>query len=307
MKIGMVGLGRMGSNMVRRLLAGGHECVVFDQDASKAGELKGAEPAGSLEALCKALKPPRAVWVMLPAGEVTDQAIRQAAGFLSVGDVLVDGGNTYYKDDIRRAETLRTAGIHYLDAGTSGGVWGLERGYCLMIGGPQEAFETLKPVLECLAPGEKDKGEGGLIYCGPTGAGHFAKMVHNGIEYGLMQSYAEGFELLSRAPGYQYDLAGLAKAWGKGSVVSSWLLELCARALAEDPGLKGFEGSVEDSGEGRWTVQAAIEQAVPAEVLTAALYRRFRSRSGNTFGEKLLSAMRHQFGGHVEARKTKKP
>ena len=322
MQLGMIGLGRMGANIVRRLQRHGHACVVFDARAEAVRELagEGATGAASLEDLVAKLAPPRAVWVMLPAGEATEATVAALAGLLAPGDAVIDGGNSFYKDDIRRAEALRAKGLDYVDVGTSGGVWGLERGYCMMVGGPKAAVDRLGPILDALAPGLGDiprtpgregrdpRAERGYIHAGPSGAGHFVKMVHNGIEYGLMQAYAEGFDILKsktsaalpEAERYQLDLADVAEVWRRGSVVSSWLLDLAAMALAENASLSDYEGSVADSGEGRWTVQAAIEEAVPADVLSAALYARFRSRLDHTFGERLLSAMRHKFGGHVE-------
>ena len=323
MQLGIVGLGRMGANIARRLGAAGHSCTVYDVDAAVVQQLagEGAEGAGSLEDLVSRLEAPRAVWVMLPAGEITERTIDALGDHLSAGDIVIDGGNTFFKDDVRRAEALKPKGIHYVDVGTSGGVWGLERGYCLMIGGEKEAVDHLDPIFRALAPGFGTIGrtpgregrdprvEQGYIHAGPVGAGHFVKMVHNGIEYGLMQAYAEGFDLLqSRASErvaaetrYDLDLADIAEVWRRGSVVSSWLLDLSAAALAEDKALSAFTGRVSDSGEGRWTVEAAIEQEVPLEVLTSALFTRFRSRQDHTFAERLLSAMRYQFGGHVES------
>lgn len=322
MQLGIVGLGRMGANIARRLLAAGHSCSVYDVDTEVVRQLadEGAEGATSLEDLVSRLEAPRAVWVMLPAGEPTEQTINALGKLLTAGDIIIDGGNTFFKDDVRRAAALKPKGLHYVDVGTSGGVWGLERGYCLMIGGEQEVVDHLDPIFRALAPGpgklERTPGregrdprpEMGYIHAGPVGAGHFVKMVHNGIEYGLMQAYAEGFDLLkSRASDiveaetrYELDLADIAEVWRRGSVISSWLLDLTASALAEDPALSGFTGSVADSGEGRWTVEAAIEQEVPLEVLTSALYRRFRSRQEQSYAERLLSAMRYQFGGHRE-------
>ena len=322
MQLGMVGLGRMGGNLVRRLMTRGHECVVFDANAQAVDALadEGAHAAHSLQALVQQLSAPRAVWVMLPAGEVTETTLQALAELLSPGDILIDGGNTHYIDDVRRAQALQARGLRYLDVGTSGGVWGLERGYCLMIGGDATAFEHLQPLFRDLAPGrgqlEPTPGrEGrvstadqGFLYTGPAGSGHFVKMIHNGIEYGMMQAFAEGFDILKGAgqsfiPAerrYQLDLADITELWRRGSVVSSWLLDLSAIALAQDPDLTGYSGHVEDSGEGRWTLLAAIEEAVPAEVLSAALYARFRSRQDHTFAEKTLSAMRKQFGGHQE-------
>jgi 6-phosphogluconate dehydrogenase len=300
MELGMVGLGRMGGNMVRRLLHGGHRCVVFDLQAERREELQaeGAQGAGSLDDLVRSLRPPRAVWIMLPAGAPTEQTLMGLGGRLGPGDVVVDGGNSYFRDDVRRARLLQARGISLVDAGTSGGVWGMERGYCLMLGGDREAVDRLAPIVETLSP------EKGHLYCGPAGAGHFVKMVHNGIEYGLMQAYAEGFDLLREAggAGYTFDLAAIAEVWRHGSVITSWLLDLSASALSEDPELSGYQGVVEDSGEGRWALMTAVEQAVPAEALASALFARFRSRRDHLFAEKLLSAMRHQFGGHVEAR-----
>ena len=319
LQIGMVGLGRMGSSMTRRLVRGGHDCVVHDIDAERIAALEedGARGARRLDELCAALVPPRVVWVMVPAGAPTTEVIESLSERLGEGDLVVDGGNTHYVDDRRHAELLRRRGIGLLDAGTSGGVFGLEAGYCLMVGGEREHFERLVPVLRTLAPGEADgRGEDGggetarlgYLHTGPLGSGHFVKMVHNGVEYGLMQAYAEGFELL-RAAGdddrgagrrFDLDLGAIAEVWRHGSVVRSWLLDLTAKALAEDPGLSRFEGRVGDSGEGRWAVQAAVEEAVPAPALTGALFARFRSRREGAFGDKVLSAMRHAFGGHAE-------
>jgi 6-phosphogluconate dehydrogenase len=320
MQLGMVGCGRMGANIVRRLMRAGHKCVVFDVNPGSVSALvtEGAAGSASLAELVQKLDPPRAVWVMVPAGEPTEQSVAGVAEHLAAGDAIVDGGNSYFKDDIRRAQTLAAKGIDYLDAGTSGGVWGLERGYCLMIGGAESAFRRLEPIFAALAPGagsiEPTPGrdptastaDDGYLYCGPSGAGHFVKMIHNGIEYGLMQAYAEGFDIFRCAAKmpepyrYELNLADIAEVWRRGSVVSSWLLDLTAIALAESPDLESYTGHVEDSGEGRWTVMAAIEEAVPADVLSTALYTRFRSRQEHTFAEKVLSAMRHQFGGHVE-------
>jgi 6-phosphogluconate dehydrogenase len=322
-QIGMVGLGRMGANMARRLQRGGHDVVVHDRNPGAIAAIasEGAHPAASLDALVAALAPPRAVWVMVPAGAPTEETVQSLGDFLTSGDVIIDGGTTFYQDDVRRATALAARGIDYLDAGTSGGVWGLERGYCLMIGGRREAVARLESVFRTLAPGVeaaeptagRRPGAGtaheGFLHCGPAGSGHFVKMIHNGIEYGLMQAYAEGFELLQsagldRAPDalrYDLDVAEIAELWRRGSVIGSWLLDLTARALAADPRLDGFDGRVQDSGEGRWTVQTAIERAVPAPVLAASLFARFRSRQDETFANKLLSAMRHQFGGHGEA------
>jgi 6-phosphogluconate dehydrogenase len=303
----------MGGNMTRRLAAGGHEVVVWDRSADAVQSLarSGATGSSSLADLVLRLTPPRAVWLMVPAGDATEQTVTALAEVLQQGDTIVDGGNSHFKDDVRRAATLATRGVHYLDVGTSGGVWGAERGYCLMIGGPEHAATRLAPIFRTLAPGQGSQppsrgldtanttAHEGFLYCGPSGAGHFVKMIHNGIEYGLMQSYAEGFDVLQNAA-YDFNLAEIAELWRRGSVVSSWLLDLAALALAADPQLEAFVGKVADSGEGRWTVDAAIEEEVAAHVLTAALYARFRSRVDHTFGEKLLSALRAQFGGHVE-------
>ncbi len=322
MQLGMVGLGRMGSNMARRLLRAGHRVVAYDREraAGAALEREGAIAASSLDELVRRLDPPRAAWVMLPAGAPTEETVTMLGDRLEAGDVVVDGGNTWFKDDVRRARSLASKGVRYVDAGTSGGVFGLERGYSLMIGGDAEAVRLLEPAFRSLAPGRAavpatpgregraSTADEGYLHCGPAGAGHFVKMVHNGIEYALMQAFAEGFDILRGAAGdevteelrYRLDLAEVAEVWRRGSVVSSWLLDLAAAALAQDPGLDGFTGRVPDSGEGRWTVQAAVEEAVPATVISAALYARFRSRQDHTFGEKLLSAMRREFGGHAE-------
>jgi 6-phosphogluconate dehydrogenase len=322
MQIGVIGLGRMGGNIARRLMRGGHECVVYDRDSTAVEPLAGdgASAAADLAGLVRQLKPPRAVWVMLPAGAPTEDTVMALAQRLEAGDVVIDGGNSFYKDDIRRAKALKPRGLHYLDVGTSGGVWGLERGYCLMVGGDVAPFERIEPVLKTLAPGLGEiprtkrrpnadpRAELGYIHAGPVGAGHFVKMVHNGIEYGLMQAYAEGFDILRNKGAdalpederYDLDLADISEVWRRGSVVSSWLLDLAAAALAGDAGLDHFTGAVADSGEGRWTVEAAIEEAVPVDVLATALFARFRSRQGHTFADKLLSAMRFGFGGHVE-------
>jgi len=322
MQLAMVGLGRMGSNLVRRLMRAGHACVVYDADPAAIDTVvrEGATAAANLDALVATLATPRTVWVMLPHGEVPEQTVAALGQRLSAGDAVIDGGNTFYQDDVRRAQALAERGIDYLDIGTSGGVWGLERGYCLMIGGPVPCVQRLAPIFEALVPGagalertpQRDglapSAEQGWLHCGPAGAGHFVKMIHNGIEYGMMQALAEGFDILRNAnqasiPAerrYDFDLADIAELWRRGSVVSSWLLDLTSQALAENRDLSNYTGVVADSGEGRWTVQAAIEEAVPAEVLTAALYARFRSRQDHTFAEKLLSAMRHKFGGHVE-------
>jgi 6-phosphogluconate dehydrogenase len=321
MQISMVGLGRMGANMVRRLLGAGHECVVYNRspDPDKALVEEGAIGATSIADLIAKLEAPRAIWVMLPSGDVTEAMVQELGDLLSPGDIVIDGGNTMFKDDARRGRELAAKQIHYVDVGTSGGVWGLERGYCLVIGGEDEIVRHLDPIFETLAPGRGDipategrsresSAERGYLHCGPWGAGHYVKMLHNGIEYGLMQAYAEGFDIMRSANQetvpeeirYDIDVGEVAEVWRRGSVVGSWLLDLTASALAEEPDLKGFSGHVSDSGEGRWTVNAAVEQAVPADVLTAALYTRFRSRQSNTFAEKVLSAMRYKFGGHVE-------
>ncbi|MGE5232983.1 MAG: phosphogluconate dehydrogenase (NAD(+)-dependent, decarboxylating) [Acidobacteriota bacterium] len=321
MQLAMIGLGRMGANMVRRLMRGGHTCVVYDRSAAAVKDVvaEGATGTASLADLVSKLSAPRAVWVMVPAGPPTEATIAELAGLLQPGDTVLDGGNTHFKDDVRRAAELQPRGIHYVDVGTSGGVWGLERGYCLMIGGPQEAVGRLEPIFRTLAPGRGDipltpgraalggTAEQGYLHCGPAGAGHFVKMVHNGIEYGLMQAYAEGFDILKNAgqeglPGYRFplDSGAIAEVWRRGSVVTSWLLDLTAAALAKSPELAEFQGDVADSGEGRWTIETAIEEAVPADVLAASLFARFRSRREHTFADKVLSAMRFGFGGHVE-------
>jgi len=323
MQLGMVGLGRMGANMTRRLLRNGHSLVVSDRSPEPVKQLasEGATGSASLEDFVGKLKPPRAAWVMVPAGAPTEQTVVNLAQHMQPGDTIIDGGNSYFKDDVRRANQLKGRRIHYVDVGTSGGVWGLERGYCMMIGGPREAVERLDPIFKTLAPGKGDiprtpgreklggTAEDGYIHCGPSGSGHFVKMVHNGIEYGLMQAYAEGFDIFKNAVSkelpedlrYELNLADIAEVWRRGSVVSSWLLDLTAMALTENPTLSEYEGYVQDSGEGRWTIQAAVDEAVPADVLSAALYVRFRSRQQHTFAEKMLSAMRQKFGGHVEA------
>jgi len=322
MQLGMIGLGRMGANMVRRLMRGGHECVVFDLSTDNVKQIagEGATGSNSIDDFIAKLNQPRAVWIMVPSGEATESTVNQLADRLEAGDTILDGGNSYFKDDARRALKLKPKGINYLDVGTSGGVWGLERGYCMMIGGPKETFEHLDPIFKTLAPGRgsiprtpgreniSGTAEDGYLYCGPSGAGHFVKMIHNGIEYGLMQADAEGFDIFRNANSkelpkeirYDLNVADIAELWRRGSVVSSWLLDLTAMALVEDPELKDYSGFVQDSGEGRWTIQAALEEAVPAEVLSAALYTRFRSRQEHTFAEKILSAMRKKFGGHVE-------
>ena len=320
MRLGMVGLGRMGSNMARRLMRGGHEVVVTDlsADAVKGMATEGAVPSSSIEDFCSKLGSPRIAWLMVPAGAPTESTAQAIAKQMNAGDILIDGGNSYFKDDIRRSQMFCEKGIHYVDVGTSGGVWGLERGYCMMLGGPKEVVAQLDPIFKTLAPGrEKLPGtaEDGYIYCGPSGAGHFVKMVHNGIEYGMMQAYAEGFDIfrnaskpdLPKEQQYDLNLADIAEVWRRGSVVSSWLLDLTAMALAENPTLAEYSGFVQDSGEGRWTIEAAIAEAVPVDVLSAALFVRFRSRQEHTFAEKMLSAMRQKFGGHVEPAAGKKP
>jgi 6-phosphogluconate dehydrogenase len=316
MRIGMIGLGRMGANMARRLQRHGHDCVVFDANPKNVAELRGEgfTGAASLGEFALLLSPPRHVWLMVPAGEATEAVVNSLSSVLQPGDTIIDGGNTYFKDDVRRAKTLQPLGLHYVDVGTSGGVWGLERGYCLMIGGDVDPVRRLEPIFSALAPGGTGAttAERGYLHCGPHGAGHYVKMVHNGIEYGLMQAYAEGFDLFRSAGGsnappdgrYEFDLSAIAELWRHGSVVSSWLLDLLARALAASPDLAEFSGFVQDSGEGRWTVQTAVETAVPVEVLSAALFARFRSRQEHTFAEKVLSALRHQFGGHAEPPRT---
>lgn len=322
MKLGLIGLGKMGHNMVMRLMKDDHDCVVFDTDPKRmqSVELIKAAPTNSLEELVGKLEKPRIVWVMLPAGEITDKTVMGLSLLLSEGDIVIDGGNTYYKDDIRRSQILTKKGINYVDVGTSGGVWGEEKGYCLMIGAQESIFQSLVPLFKSLAPGIGNipatlNGENldahakqGFLHCGPVGAGHFVKMVHNGIEYGIMESFAEGFDILKNANSkelnadYRFDLnmANISEVWRRGSVISSWLLDLIANSLAADPDLAKFTGFVHDSGEGRWTIQAAIEEAVPCNVLSAALYSRFRSRQSHSFANKLLSAMRNQFGGHIE-------
>lgn len=294
MELAIVGLGRMGSNMARRLLRGGHRVVVHNRSPEPIQmlEREGAVGAYSPEDTVHALTPPRVIWLMLPAGEVTEQMLQHFAELLEPGDILVDGGNAYWKDSVRRARFLQDRGIRFLDVGTSGGIWGLEYGYCLMVGGEESAFRHLEPALATLAP------ENGYRYLGPAGAGHFAKMVHNGIEYGLMQAYAEGFEILERSP-YRYDLAELAALWNRGSVIRSWLLELAERAFRNDPRLTAIRGYVEDSGEGRWTVLTAIEEDVPAPVITLSLQMRFRSRQEDSFAAKVVAALRREFGGHA--------
>jgi 6-phosphogluconate dehydrogenase len=334
MQIGMIGLGRMGGNMVRRLLKGGHQCVAFDRSTSAVAELvkEKADGASSLTEFAKALSKPRVIWLMVPVGAV-DDTIVELLQHLDRGDILIDGGNSYYVDDIRRAKELSAKGIHYVDVGTSGGVWGLERGYCMMIGGENEIVSRLDPIFATLAPGRGDilrtpgreKGGGtaeqGYLHCGPNGAGHFVKMIHNGIEYGIMAAYAEGLGVLKAAnvgketgavdaettplrdpEHYQYDfnLADITEVWRRGSVIASWLLDLTAASLIQDPALSKFAGRVSDSGEGRWTIRAAIDEGVPAHVLSSALFERFSSRGNADFADKVLSAMRYQFGGHIE-------
>jgi len=323
MRIGMIGLGRMGGNIIRRLMQHGHEGVVYDRDKAAVDKLagEGATAATDLKDMKSKLAKPAIFWVMLPAGKITEDTIQQLAEICEPGDIIIDGGNTFYKDDIRRAKQLAEKKIDYVDVGTSGGVWGLERGYCMMIGGPKPVFEHLDPIFDAMAPGigtvertpglteEDARAERGYIHAGPAGSGHFVKMVHNGIEYGLMQAFAEGFDILKgknnadRLPEderFDINLKQVAEVWRRGSVVASWLLDLTAIALAKDPQLGAFSGDVADSGEGQWTIDAAMEEAVPANVLTASLFARYRSRIDHTFGEKVLSAMRFGFGGHVE-------
>ncbi|MEL6553389.1 MAG: phosphogluconate dehydrogenase (NAD(+)-dependent, decarboxylating) [Cyanobacteria bacterium J06621_11] len=322
MQLGMIGLGRMGANIVRRLMRNGHDCVVFNRTPDKVRQLESEGAIGSenLDDFIQKLEKPRCIWVMVPAGEATESMVQQLSEKLESGDIVIDGGNSYYKDDVRRGKIMQEKGIHYVDVGTSGGVWGLDRGYCLMVGGDPTAITYLDPILKTVAPGKGDidvtpgreafnpTAEEGYLHCGPIGAGHFVKMVHNGVEYALMQSYAEGFDLFRNANSeevpaeYRYDLnvADIAEVWRRGSVVGSWLLDLSAIAMAENPSLDSYSGKVQDSGEGRWTLMAAIEAAVPVNVLSAALYTRFRSRQENTYAEKVLSAMRYKFGGHVE-------
>jgi 6-phosphogluconate dehydrogenase len=296
MQLGMIGLGRMGANMARRLMRAGHECVVHDTAAAAVDELArdGALGAKSLDAMVKKLKGPRAIWIMVPH-ETVDAVIAKLAPLLGKGDTVIDGGNSNYTDDVLRAEQLSARGIHYVDVGTSGGVWGLEHGYCLMVGGDKAVVKRLEPIFKALISEPK-----AYLHCGAVGSGHFVKMVHNGVEYGMMAAYAEGFNVLANAPGFSIDTAKVAEVWRHGSVVRSWLLDLAADALAKDPKLSKYEGHVSDSGEGRWTVQTAIDAAVPTPVLSAALYSRFASRGGDDFANKLLSAMRAGFGGHRE-------
>jgi len=330
MQIGMIGLGKMGGNMSRRLMKAGHHCVVFARTAKTREKLatEGATAVASLEDVVKTIeKRPRAVWLMLPAGRVTEEMVESLGNLLERGDIIIDGGNSFYKDDIRRAKKLAGKGIRYVDCGTSGGVWGIERGYCMMIGGPKDAVDALDPIFSALAPGLGDiprtpgrekgdpRAERGYIHAGPSGAGHFVKMVHNGIEYGMMQAYAEGFDILRNKDSkdlpederFALNMPDIAEVWRRGSVISSWLLDLGAAALAKDPQLNNFSGFVQDSGEGRWTIEAAIEESVPADVLASALFARFRSRQQHTFGEKMLSAMRFGFGGHIEGQEAIDP
>jgi 6-phosphogluconate dehydrogenase len=326
MQLGVIGLGRMGANIVRRLTRAGHACVVYDRDPApgKALAADGATAVESIAAMVGALAAPRTVWIMLPAGAATETTIELLRPLLKRGDCVIDGGNSYWRDDVRRGKSLAADGIDYMDVGVSGGVWGLTRGFCMMIGGRRETFERLDSVFKTLAPGRgtipptpgrearDSRVEEGYLYAGPCGAGHFVKMVHNGVEYGLMQAYAEGFDILRNAdaPGvdpdhrFTLDVADIAEVWRRGSVVSSWLLDLTASALAHEEKLDSYSGYVEDSGEGRWTLQAAVDEAVPAQVLSAALYARFRSREEHSFAEKIISAMRKGFGGHVEPKKT---
>jgi 6-phosphogluconate dehydrogenase len=324
MQLGMIGLGRMGANMARRLMRGGHQVVGYDRSADAVKQVagEGAKGVDSIGALVASLAKPRAVWVMVPAGAPTESTVEELAGKLEPGDTIIDGGNSFFKDDIRRAKALAAKSIHYVDAGTSGGVYGLERGYCMMIGGPKEVVERLDPIFKTLAPGrgsvERTPGreklggtaEDGYLHCGPAGSGHFVKMVHNGIEYGIMQAIAEGFDIMRGARNeslpaeqrFTLPVADIAEVWRRGSVLSSWLIDLTAKAMVGDPDLEKFTGTVQDSGEGRWTVMAAIEEGVSAEVIAASLFTRFRSRQDHSFAEKVLSAMRFQFGGHQESR-----
>lgn len=325
MQLGIIGLGRMGGNIARRLMLNGHTTVVYDRNTAFVENLSeaGATGVADLPALVAGLARPRAVWVMLPAGAPTEDTIDTLSTLLEAGDTIIDGGNTFYKDDIRRAKTLSEKGLHYIDVGTSGGVWGLERGYCMMIGGDADTVTRLDPLFESLAPGlgdiprtkdrksDDDRAERGYIHAGPAGSGHFVKMIHNGIEYGMMQAFAEGFDILKTKAStnlpqdqrFDLNVADIAEVWRRGSVVSSWLLDLTADALASDPKLDGYEGAVADSGEGRWTIEAAMEQSVPVPVLSNSLFSRYRSRGQGTFGDKILSAQRFGFGGHVETAK----
>jgi 6-phosphogluconate dehydrogenase len=322
MKLGVIGLGRMGGNISRRLMKHGHECVVYDQSEEAVDGIvtDGAAKSTGLEDMVGQLQSPKIVWVMLPSGKITEDTVNALGGMMRQGDIIIDGGNSMYKDDIRRAARLREKGIVYADVGTSGGVWGLQRGYCMMIGGEAEAVRYLDPILSALAPGEgsiektshregrNPTAEKGYLHCGPAGAGHFVKMVHNGIEYGIMQAYAEGFDVLKNKNSqelpedqrFSLNMGDIAEVWRRGSVISSWLLDLTAQALATDEKLEKFSGGVSDSGEGRWTIDAAVEEAVAVPVLAASLFARFRSRKEHTFGEKMLSAMRFGFGGHTE-------
>jgi len=321
MEIGMIGLGRMGANMSKRLAAGGHRVVGYDQNPEAAKGLAGdgVEAAATLEDFAAKLAKPRVIWVMVPAGAPTEATIQKLCGILEKDDVIIDGGNSHYKDDARRAKELTPTGIHYMDVGTSGGLWGLERGYCLMAGGEKHIYDRVEPILKTLSPGHgtidetpgrdpKAQADNGYLYCGPAGAGHFVKMVHNGIEYGMMQALAEGFDIMKNASSealpeelrYDLNLSDIAEVWRRGSVVSSWLLDLASIALTKHPTLDNYTGYVQDSGEGRWTIEAAIDEAVPVNVLSAALYARFRSRQDNSFADRMLSALRFQFGGHVE-------
>lgn len=300
MQIAIIGLGRMGANMARRLLKGNHEVIVYNRSRGKTDELvsEGATGCYSLQEVAEKLKPPRVIWLMLPAGEIVDNHIMEFTRYIDKGDIIVEGGNSYYKDDVRRASSLAEQGIKYIDAGVSGGIWGLEVGYCTMVGGEKSVFDYIEPLLKTLAP------ESGYLYCGPSGAGHFVKMVHNGVEYGMMQAYAEGFEILKGSPyGDKLDMGQVSHLWNQGSVVRSWLLELCEEAFTKDPELTEIRGYVEDSGEGRWTVQQAVESGVPAPVITLSLFERFRSRMENTFANRVLAAMRREFGGHAVVKK----
>lgn len=325
MQLGIIGLGRMGGNIARRLMLNGHTTVVYDRNTAFTDALsqEGSTGVADLPALVAGLAKPRAVWVMLPAGAPTEDTIDTLSTLLDAGDTIIDGGNTFYKDDIRRAKTLSEKGLHYIDVGTSGGVWGLERGYCMMIGGEAEVVKRLDPLFESLAPGlgdiprtkdrksDDDRAERGYLHAGPAGSGHFVKMIHNGIEYGMMQAFAEGFDILKTKSStnlpedqrFDLNVGDIAEVWRRGSVVSSWLLDLTADALASDPTLEGYEGAVADSGEGRWTIEAAMEQSVPVPVLSNSLFSRYRSRGQGTFGDKILSAQRFGFGGHVETSK----
>jgi 6-phosphogluconate dehydrogenase len=327
MMIGLVGLGKMGANMAKRLMRGGHKVVVSDLNPANVQQIAadGAIASASMDDMVAKLVAPRVVWLMIPAGDPTEKTVVALAAKLQRGDIIIDGGNSYFKDDVRRSKMLAPRGIEYVDVGTSGGVWGLERGYCMMLGGPQNIVQSLDPIFKTLAPGigdiprtpgrEKMGGtaEEGYVYCGPSGAGHFVKMIHNGIEYGMMQAYAEGFDILRNAASenlpedirYNIKVEDVAEVWRRGSVVSSWLLDLTAMALAENPTLSNFTGDVADSGEGRWTIEAAMEESVACEVIASALFTRYRSRQGHTFAEKLLSAMRNKFGGHIELKESK--